>query len=223
MSELSDLSETDASNTIFTSIDISEGCNPSNVNNWMRAISGALRRWFKTSLFRLRDSADQTKLLAFDLSGVSTGTTRTLIAPNLSGTITTSELFDATDYTVAWTASSGTPSIGNGALSGRYMRIGNYVHVTINLFIGSTTTFGTGSWFFGLPIQTAAAKGPSIVEAVALDSSASTYYRGAGRASAGTSGISVTSSSSAVLWGPTTPFTFASGDLINFEVRYWVD
>lgn len=89
MSEFSDLNETDASNTLFSGVNVAEGCPPGNVNNWMRAFAGATRRWFKSSLFRLRDGTDQTKLLAFDLSGIATGTTRTLKVPNADGTIYT--------------------------------------------------------------------------------------------------------------------------------------
>lgn len=37
--------------------------------------------------FRVRDNSDNTKQLAFELSGVSTGTTRTLTVPDVNGTI----------------------------------------------------------------------------------------------------------------------------------------
>ena len=37
--------------------------------------------------FRVRDNSDNTKQLAFELSGISTGTTRTLTVPNVNGTI----------------------------------------------------------------------------------------------------------------------------------------
>ena len=37
--------------------------------------------------FRVRDNSDNTKQLAFELSGVSSGTTRTLTVPNVNGTI----------------------------------------------------------------------------------------------------------------------------------------
>ena len=39
--------------------------------------------------FRIRDNADNTKQLAFECSGISGSTTRTLTAPNDSGTIST--------------------------------------------------------------------------------------------------------------------------------------
>ncbi len=42
---------------------------------------------FVDTTFRLQDGADPTKQLAFELSGIGTGTTRTLTVPNSSGTV----------------------------------------------------------------------------------------------------------------------------------------
>lgn len=89
MTELTDLSETDASNTTITAINIDEGCAPSGINNAIRNTLGLIRRAFKASIFRLRDSTDQTKLLAFDLSGLTTATTRTVTIPDRSGILAT--------------------------------------------------------------------------------------------------------------------------------------
>lgn len=88
--EISDYNETDASNVDITGIDVQENVmRPPAVNNAFRALQGALKRWFKASLFRLRDGTDQTKLLAFDLSGITTATTRTLTVPDESAVIQT--------------------------------------------------------------------------------------------------------------------------------------
>lgn len=84
---ISDYDETAANNTDVAGINIDEGCNPSGMNNAIRAVMSHLKAFFKGSVFRLRDATDQTKLLAFDLSGITTGTTRTLTAPNASGTV----------------------------------------------------------------------------------------------------------------------------------------
>lgn len=82
MTELTDLSETDGSNTTITGANIAEDCPPSGINNAIRNLAGLIRRAFKTTIFRLRDATDQTKLLAFGLSGITTGTTRTATVPN---------------------------------------------------------------------------------------------------------------------------------------------
>lgn len=85
--EISDYLEVDNDNVDIHGITVQENVmKPSNVNNAFRAVQGALKRWFKTSLFRLRDSTDQTKLLAFDLSGLTPGT-RTLTVQDKDGTI----------------------------------------------------------------------------------------------------------------------------------------
>lgn len=55
-------------------------------------------------------------------------------------------------YTPAWTAATTNPAIGNGTLTGRYMQTGKMVDLEIFLKAGSTTTFGSGNWFFALPV-----------------------------------------------------------------------
>ena len=87
--EIGDYSENDADNTDISGIALSDATFIDALDNIARAQMGALKRWFKTSLFRLRDSTDQTKLLAFDLSGLTAGTTRTLKAPDHNGAIAT--------------------------------------------------------------------------------------------------------------------------------------
>lgn len=84
---VTDWDETAGNNTDISGIDIDEGCAPSGMNNAIRAAMAQIKAFFKSTAFRLRDGTDQTKLLAFDLSGISAGTTRSLAAPNASGTI----------------------------------------------------------------------------------------------------------------------------------------
>jgi hypothetical protein len=81
------------------------------------------------SAFLIYDDADATKNLKFQLSGISTGTTRTLTAPNASGTIAlTSQLTDTKVYTAndTWTKPAGAKMVhyiliggGGGGGSGR--------------------------------------------------------------------------------------------------------
>jgi hypothetical protein len=56
-----------------------------------------------------------------------------------------------TTYTPSWSSSGTQPSLGNGAITGRYFRIGKAVFVYIKLDMGSTTTYGTGSYYFSVP------------------------------------------------------------------------
>lgn len=50
--------------------------------SWQTATSGTT---FNDDVFRIRDNGDTTKQLAFELSGITTATTRTWTAPNVSG------------------------------------------------------------------------------------------------------------------------------------------
>lgn len=50
---------------------------------------------FSDSTFRIQDNADATKQLAFECSGISTATTRTMTVPNESGTISTQDFATA--------------------------------------------------------------------------------------------------------------------------------
>lgn len=54
-------------------------------------------------------------------------------------------------YTPSWTASGTAPSLGNGSISGKYHRSGKWLACDIYMQIGSTTTKGSGEWYFSLP------------------------------------------------------------------------
>lgn len=57
-----------------------------------------------------------------------------------------------TSWAVAWTASAGTPAIGNGTLTSHYRRLGKTIDFRINLTAGTTTTFGTAGAAFRFDI-----------------------------------------------------------------------
>jgi len=72
--------------------------------------AGILPDVFSDANFLLYDNGDSTKNLQFQLSGISTGTTRTLTVPNANGTIaTTAQLTDVKVYTAndTWTKPAG--------------------------------------------------------------------------------------------------------------------
>lgn len=56
-----------------------------------------------------------------------------------------------TGYTPKWFNSGTQPAIGNGTLGGTYRRMGKTLDITMYFYIGSTTTIGTGAWYFTLP------------------------------------------------------------------------
>jgi hypothetical protein len=60
-----------------------------------------------------------------------------------------------TSYTPTWTGATTNPVIGNGTLTGRYIKVGRTCTVSLLLIPGSTTTYGAGTYLFGLPFPAA--------------------------------------------------------------------
>lgn len=60
-----------------------------------------------------------------------------------------------TSYTPTWTGNTTNPAIGNGTIVGRYQRVGRGIHFGITITAGSTTTYGSGGYNFGLPVASA--------------------------------------------------------------------
>lgn len=54
-------------------------------------------------------------------------------------------------YTPAWTAATTNPSLGNGVLTGQWWRDGRFMVIAFDLIMGTTTTFGSGEWYLGIP------------------------------------------------------------------------
>lgn len=123
-------------------------------------------------------------------------------------------------YTPTWGGDSGNPAIGDGTLTGKYVRIGNTVTVHINMTAGSTTTFGTGNWFFSLPFTPA--QTGQLGQVYMLDTG--TAER-AGRIRASSAGknfyphtINGTSADAKI--NATAPWTWAAGDMIDMSITY---
>lgn len=92
---------TDSTNTVTannlrsatTSVNVSSATAPTS-GQVLTATSSTAATWqtptgatvFNDDVFRVRDNGDTTKQLAFELSGITTATTRTYTAPNISGT-----------------------------------------------------------------------------------------------------------------------------------------
>lgn len=79
-------------------------------------------------------------------------------------------------YTPAWIATGTNPSLGNGIIGGRYIRIGKTLKWRIAIHMGSTTTFGVGSYRFELPFELDWAQHDAIGSAAILNNSAGTVY-----------------------------------------------
>lgn len=127
-----------------------------------------------------------------------------------------------TSYSPSWTGSGSNPSIGNGTITGAYMRQGSLCWIKIKIAPGSTTTYGTGFYSVSLPVTPAA--NDSAIPGIAYDTSASRRYRlNAHITTASASGdnmrIACDDGLSAGA-GPTAPFTWANGDYLILHGAY---
>jgi hypothetical protein len=88
MTEITDLSTTDSSNTAVTGESIDGAiANMGRMDNTLQAILGLLARSIRTNVLRFLDNTDATKKVKLDLSGLPTATERTWTAPYYSGTL----------------------------------------------------------------------------------------------------------------------------------------
>jgi len=112
-------------------------------------------------------------------------------------------------YTPVWASSGTQPVLNNGTLTGFYRQIGQTVNFRMTLLMGSTTTFGTGTYSITIPVATSltgqvlpcnlndASSIPNVAMAIINISTTMIFY---GQGSAATSN--------------TVPITWASGDQI---------
>jgi hypothetical protein len=127
-------------------------------------------------------------------------------------------------HTPAWTASGTGPALGNGTLVGSYAQVGKTIRYRILLSFGSTTTFGTGTYSFTLPV--AGAGGAGIVHGVVRGfNSGVAIFAGFSLSNVGGTTISAflpTSGANCavVQVGQLVPWTFKSGDTLALVGTY---
>ena len=87
-------------------------------------------------------------------------------------------------YTPTWSTDGDAPSLGNGTITGYYIKIGRTIHYRIKLTWGSTTTGGTGTFTFTLPVafaSTYTVNDIEIIGAVSMLDSGTRSYVGTAR------------------------------------------
>lgn len=123
-----------------------------------------------------------------------------------------------TTYTSTWTAASVNPAIGNGTISAAYSKRGRWVNVAFNVVMGSTTTFGTGTWYFSLPFVPAARK--FYGSAVFLSSGVAFFVGVVESLDDLTARCDLYGNNTGNTVNPTIPFTWKSGDEIRVSLLY---
>lgn len=122
-------------------------------------------------------------------------------------------------YTPTWTATGGTPSVGNGSIEGRYIKIGNLLHFRFLLLWGSTTSAGgsTTLWTFSLPpgcTVTSAVENQML--ATAWDTSAGNVALGYAYPPTGTTLIPIFNGTTGRA-AYNIPWTWANGDCLQIQ------
>jgi len=136
--------------------------------------------------------------------------------------INTTETTNRT-YTPTWTGAGSNPAIGNGSITGRYYLIGKLSFVTIKVVMGSTTTYGTGAWYFSLP-STPATFGNQMGSARVLDSGTGFFQGVAVTVGDGTARVQATVGTAATdataNIDSARPMTWANGDELYLTITY---
>lgn len=78
-------------------------------------------------------------------------------------------------YTPVWTASTTNPVLSNGVIAGRYTQVGKMVTCSIELTMGSSTTYGSGTWSLTLPVGARTSNRIGLT-GLAIDQSSGTRY-----------------------------------------------
>jgi len=151
---------------------------------------------------------NQSPAYALDVTGDINASSNLRIGGN---TVGTAETFTPTIVG----NTSGSVTIGNGSLVGKYYRINKLVVVSYGLTWGSTTTTNTvGLWLFSVPIGTATGGNGfgRILDA------GNTYYRVTGLAGSNKAVFQATDTGSEVQ--NSIPMTWANGDVLSATFVY---
>lgn len=129
-----------------------------------------------------------------------------------------------TTYTPSWTASGTAPAIGNGTLKGRYKRLGKWVVVNIFQKMGTTSTFGTGTYAWSLPagLPAAADADADFAFIGSARGHAAQWYTGVAAVPQGGTTVRAYSHNASAEWSPTQPVTWAAAtsNYLSLQVIY---
>lgn len=129
-----------------------------------------------------------------------------------------------TTYTPAWTSSGTAPALGNASNTGRYIQMGKFVMFEMLLQFGSTSTFGTGTYYFSLPVTAA-----STYSIASVDPCAQGFINPAAVAAMVTACIgnganrdtfAIYNNATGLIVAATSPGIFANGNLVRVTGTY---
>jgi hypothetical protein len=124
-----------------------------------------------------------------------------------------------TAFTPSWAAAGANPVIGNGSVFGRYVQVGKTVTGRIYIAPGSSTTFGSGYYIFGLPV----AANTSLLAGIAgkgIFNRGGIFYPVLMVWQTSSSVTAYTTASPGVIVTNTAPATWVNGDWFSIEFTY---
>lgn len=129
-----------------------------------------------------------------------------------------------TTYTPAWTASTTNPILGTSVITGRYLKVGRRVDVTMLLTTASGTGFGAGVYSFSVPFTAASATVAYLGTSRLTSSGGNTWIGQVSLASGGTTfnatfPVSTVSTLGANM-GRNEPETHAIGMILRAQLSY---
>lgn len=123
-------------------------------------------------------------------------------------------------YVCSWTGATTNPSIGNGTITSYVSTEGKQTTVQVTINMGTTTTFGSGQWYFSLPVSPNTSI-PCIGQAQALDNGTNFRIGTVQTLLDGSARCILTFDSDAGAASSTRPFSWATGDALSFTLTYW--
>lgn len=127
-------------------------------------------------------------------------------------------------YAPGWWSSATQPSIGNGSITGKYLRSGRECSVHMALIAGSTTTYGSGQYYLSIPSAMSSPHSSNVTLGTAWAINQGNYYMTGVVNMQGTMvsvflPASLTNTNSGQ-WGATSPWAFKNTDQMSVFFRY---
>ena len=124
-------------------------------------------------------------------------------------------------YVPQWTSTGTAPALGDGVMVGKYKIRHSDIAVFMRQTMGSTTTFGTGSYTWSMPFSAATfTNGTHRGSGAVFDSSTSTRYVAIANVASASAGMTLASDVATAGVGATVPITFAVSDLVDISMEF---
>lgn len=133
-------------------------------------------------------------------------------------------LLTSTSYTPTWGNTGTANTLGNGTITGAYVKMGKLVHFRVQLTWGSTTAAGSAGWTFTLPVTADSYVLAGGANGNAFDSGVGNYPVSVVNTSTTTFQVAYLLDGSATALSAVTataPMTWATGDILSITGWYW--